>query len=470
METQNASVDNSTLATDAGGSTATDTLEGLTNFFAAQESSQIDNSDSQTDDAAAADGSETTGDKGETPEQDAQTDAAEAKPDETQTAADEPAEDTANFDALNTDKKFLTADELKAKFPRNSSKELIAEAAQYAEAARQGHEVVQRLGGEHYVPVLEKIAGGLQAGETRPIFEGIIEAASSEGLLTVLGDALDIALFQADHFTQKPETADFGNALKALGDAAIKKRFGDSVSLETLEKLGSLAELGWLEKIEKWQKEEWVDRDELDALLKAGNDPKLRAQIAENARLKAQIEERNREAQQAATAQANELDGTFQRTVTDQIGKTLNDVVLSTSVLRDLATDTPEIKEAKEMLRSTIHVRAMEAFNASGARAELAKAFRQGKAPTPVYQTALVKAINAALLEVKPITSTGEKMIAKMYGNTRNSKLKSEKQQNAANTGLEPTNTAPREGETSAQPKTSDDILQEMENRFAALG
>lgn len=414
-------VDNSGSGVDEGGDSEAEAEAGT------EADSGKGSSDAETTDAESGKGSDKGGDKGSDKagtedDGDGDTDGAGE--------ADNAKGEEADFGALEgktgetADKKFLSADELKAKHPRNSSKDLIADAAAYSAEAKRLTETVDALGGEEYVPALTKISEGLRNGDSRSIFEGIIAGNSSEGLLTVLGDAADLLLFRGDHFASNPETADFGKALKALGDMVVQKRFGDSVTLDSIERMAQLAELGWIDHINKWGEAGWVDADEADDLLKAGNDPKLRAKMLENAQLKAQLDAKQQEARQAQAERAGATDAEFQKAVTDQISEVLNTVVLRTSILRDIEGDTAEMKAEKAFLRDTILNRAIEMFNGNAeTRSQLAEWYRQGKAPTAVYRSAFANAINTAILQTKAQTALGEQMLAKMYRSTRNTQL-----------------------------------------------
>lgn len=479
MDTNDVSADNTALAAEtntAGESPASqDALTSLDNFFKAQDqdSTQVDNSGETAGDGSASDAG--TADNGQP---------GQKTPATTQDAADSQAgqpaegeqapEDAANFDALDNTaaKKFVeTEDEVKARFPRNLSKEASAHIIQVGQTANRLTETIDRLGGEHFVPALEKVSAGLQQGNSASVFEGVVSAASSEGLLNLIGDTLDLAFLQADSFAKEAETAQFGSALRAIAEAAIQRKFGESVSMESLSRLTQLAEIGWLEKIDKWTTDGWVDRDEADELIKAANDPKALAIAKENARLKAELEKKAGEASKAEADKANELEGRFHKTVTDNISKTLHNVVLPKSILRDLATDTPEMKEQKALIRSTIEQKAVEAFQALESSSDLLKGFKQGKYATGVYQTQFVNAVNSALLQVKAQTALAEKMFAKMYGNTRNGQLAnkiSQQQQPANQPNLEPT--VPQQKERSSGEKSTADIQKDLEQGFAMFG
>lgn len=465
--------------TEAGGP-----LDSLTAYFMGQSQDsgdQVDNSQSESDDQAAAD--DTAADQGDdqqTPDDNADdtadaTGEADAKPDSSSTA-DEPAEATeANFDAL-TPKAIEYLDDakaLKAKFPRNSSNELLAEMAEYGAAAKKGQEVIQAIGGEEFVPGVSTIAKGLQAGNPRDVFTGIVETASAEELIKVLGDAVYIGLVQAESMAQNPETEQFGKALTSIIDGALKEKFGPTMDVATMSKLALWHQAGWFEKIEKWTSEEYIPHDELTELLEVTNDPKLLEAQNKIKELEAQLGQTNTKAKESTPDNRTlEIDKSFSKLATDEIGKTLSDIVWKTSTLRDIPADTPETKEEKAFLRNLLKDEAMAAFQSGDLNAKLLEGFRAGKQTTAVFQKEFAEAIGKAVLATRQKTVIAERMLAKLYGKSRNTQLagKNAQRTNQDDTDARETYTPTQTTDFGGREKlTGEQIRQNLIERIANL-
>lgn len=478
MPEENASADHSAALADTG---STDTgfagsMAALDAYFTeeqAPESAQVENSDEGTiaesapTDEPAAEEEKPAGATDET------TPPAEEDPESTEAAADATDETVeANFDALGGNPEFLDAEGLKAKFPRNSSKELIETAAGYAEAAKTGHELKASLGGENFIPGVQQIATGLQKGDAVPIFEGIAATTGTDGLLSVFGSVFELGVIRADQFEEVPETQAFGKALNEMVNGIIQKRFGSHVSLATIGRMAELAEAGWLEKIDAWGANEWVDYDEANELLKTSNDPKARAERTEKARRQAQLDEDNAQAEAAARQQEYEVEVKFDQTVNDQITKSL-ETVWATSPLRDIAGDTPEVAAEKALLRNVLKNQAIDAFKANTeARKKLLTNYKHGKESTAVYREDLVNEITTAVLSTKPTTITSERILARLYGSTRNGQLAAKQAAKTIQPEKEPTVPQKDPAET-RQPKkemTTRDIDQGLTQAFEQFG
>ncbi len=124
------------------------------------------------------------------------------------------------------------------------------------------------------------------------------------------------------------------------------------------------------------------------------------------------------------------------------------------------------MKDEKAFLRNRLQNDAVAAFNAGPARAELLKGYRQGRSTTATYLSSLAQSFNDALLQIKEPTSVAERMVAKVYGKTRNAQLTKPPAPKTAAPGLAPTQT--KKFDKSATPKTGDDILSGLEQAIAA--
>ena len=110
----------------------------------------------------------------------------EEKSEIAETAEDaESEENTANFDALEKKREFPDEEAIKAKYPRNANKDLVAETAQYATEAKAGYELKESLGGDAYIPSMQTIAAGVKTGDPIKVFEGL-GAASDTAFVNTL--------------------------------------------------------------------------------------------------------------------------------------------------------------------------------------------------------------------------------------------------------------------------------------------
>lgn len=412
----------------------------LAQFFAESDGSQVDNS-TPTDEApepAKVDDSPPV----EVPTDD---NPAEAKPDaatDDKTGDDAKAEETpadagddedADFKAVSKDatpKEYLTdVEAVKAKFPRNSSNEIVAAFAEVSQEAKAGSELRTKLGGEHFIEPLTKISQSLQTGEMQNLFTGIVEAASSEALLSVLGQAVYMGFVQGPTWAENPETAVFGKALTGIMDEALKERFGPTATVDKLAKMAQWDSLGWFDHLEKWTADNYVPQDELNTLLEMSNDPKYAALVKRAVDAEAKLEEKATQDKSVATIENGKIDSSFGAEVDTEIGKILKDVVWAKSILRDIESDTPEMKAEKAFFRSRLQADAIEQFtkvsDAEGknARAKLLEAYKQGRQHTATYKKDLADAINDAILATQEPTTTAQRMLAKIYGKQRNTKL-----------------------------------------------
>lgn len=400
----------------------------------------------------------------DTDEPEAQTDAVEAQQNEEPT--DEP-DSGANFDAIDQAPEFLDEAGIKAKYPRNANKALVAEAAQFSALAKEGHEAVQSLGGKTYIPGLNLISDGLRNDHHKKVFQGILETAGAEGVLKHVAETLDLGLIQAKQLQENPETAQFGKAIGATLDAALEARFGGSISSKSLEQAAKFIDAGWLEKIEKWSEEEYVDPDEVQQLVDTYNDPREREFRKREAEYQRRIEEKETQAQAQAQIQDFEIEGKFSRTVADEVAKVLTNVVWQKSPLKELANDTAEVKQEKALLRSVLQNQAIDAFNSNDARGNLLKAYKFGKSTTAVYQDQLATAIQSAVLQTKEQTSIAERMLAKLIGGTRNAQLAKKSARTAQPESVPTTPTQPEA--KSEKPITKADVEKQLLADLEAL-
>lgn len=478
-DTNNASVPTGALAEGGSDPVQPTGFGRLEEFYQAQES-DIDNSTPNSDDAddqpaddQPAGDEQPAGGEGEQPETPAE-DGDEAP------AGDQPAgdetdaiEDAADFDALEgAPVEYLTTVEaIKEKFPRNSSNELVALTAEYGEKAQKHDELLTAIGGEKFIPGISTIAEALKANNPGGIFEGIVQTSSVEGLAEVIGQAIFMGAARSDHMmaSDDPVAQALGKATKGMVEAAMAERFGTEISLEQLDLAAKYIGAGWFDKIQKWTDENYIPKDELDELLESTNDPETAALKAENKALKERLEGKNNESATADNAaRALQVENSFDKLVNEQVESTLNDIIWKTSVVRDLASDSADLKADKALIRATLLDAALNEFQKNEARRELLAGFGQGKAQTAVYGTNLAKAIDKAILATKERTSQFERILARRAGAAPNARLArpSQQTQGNGNEGLTPT--PPAEGE----PKklTNEQIFKNLEKQFAEMG
>ena len=448
------SVDDATLAdnTDEQNDGSDDPLAALRGFFEAQEPPQDDTDESDADEGDADDSD------AEQTESEKEALAAEDGEENIETEAD--------FDALEKgSKEYLDADAIKAKFPRNASKDLIELAATYSADAEKGAKLVEALGGEHYVPHIEAIASGLQEGDFHKAMIGIAEATGEDGLLNLLATTLHLGIVG---YKQLPDDyKPFQERVEEITNAFIAQRFGQSATVENLEKMAAYAEQGWLEKISRWIENDHVDYDELEELLAVNKNPKLQAALKREAELKAALEEKKAAEQAKAAEKEQRFDDDFRETITGHISKTLDGTVWAKSPLRDLPTDTADIKAEKAIIRQALKQTTTEQFMRSPKYSELVKDYGRGKGHTAAYKKALVDEMNAAILKTRQSTATAERLVSRIYGTTRNGRIATQKQQARTAAAGQPTVTEAGRGR---QAMTPEEIRADLRKRIEALG
>lgn len=379
-----------------------------------------------------------------------------------------------------------SVDELKANWPRAVPLKVIDQAYQWSVEAKEGKDAIASLGGEHWLPPLTQVVTALRDADDphqppeafQPFFEGIVSGAGDTALLKVLGQSMYMGFVQAPAWESNPATKDFGKELSTKVDTALQMRFG--VTAETIAGLADLHSIGAIDGLSKWTEEEFLDDDKefdeykfLEASKKLYNDirgiqqnPKLKAQTLENRELKRQLEERTAEANKEAPS--SNVEQSFSEYIDNVVDTVLPKVLFTLkSPLSEREGDTDEMKERKSDLRENITDKVRSAL--TGDRQNLLAGFKLGKQTTANYQTKLTEALNTAINKADPNRLRAERMIAELYGKTRNGKLlaKTEsKEIEPEPTPLPPTqstNFAPTDG-----PKTDKQILNNLEKAFAA--
>jgi len=437
-------------------------------FFAAQEQTQVENSEPVVEVPAAEEApADETASQGDKPAETPETTEAEPPADEPEAgAADEPIEGEPDFKAIEEGevREYLTdVDAFKAKYPRNVATEVVEEFVEISKIAQRGEELERAIGGEHFREPVVKIATALQSGDPAGIFSGIVEASSSESMLKVLGDAVYLSFVKGPEWTENPETAEFGKSLSMIADAAVQERYGSDITADKLGKLVEWDRLGWFDKINEWTENQDIPYEEVNQLLQASNDPKYAELLRERTELKKQLEAKATQDESAAVEADSKIEISFSATVNDGIEKVLKDVIWKNSVLRDISTDTPDMKETKAYFRESLAADAMKAFNSGDAKGKLLSEFKQGRAATAQYKTAFTKAVEDAVVATKKQTAITSNLLAKVYGTQRNSQIAPPKPpptQPAGLTPSTPTDFAPTEA------RSRDDVKKNFEEFF----
>ncbi len=457
--------------------TGSNPLGKLEAYFGGGETDQVDNSTTESDDAAGDEtkpapdaDAESTDDKKDDPEKEADKsdedkDKADGKADEEKkTDPDSDDDEAEDFDALNKETpEYLDFGALKAKYPRNVSNDALQEMAKYGEAARKGAEAIDAIGGETFIPGMTTIAQALQTGNPRALFAGIAETASAE-------DALYVSLVQAPSLAQDENTAAFGTALLSIVDGALQERFGTTMNTERMAKLAAWDSAGWFEKIESWIETGYVEHDDLNTLLETTNNPALLAATNKIKELEGQLGTKDTKAKESTATKQAEAEKLFDKLAADEVGKTLTDIVWKNSTLRDIPSDTAETKAEKAFLRNVLTKDAVATFKESDRAKELINDYKSGKSTTAVFQKKFAEGINQAVLGVRENNAIASGLLAKIYGKSRNTQLANKgnppDEQTDTNAGVkEPTKTTDFGGER----PTADQIKKNLADRIAAL-
>lgn len=318
---------------------------------------------------------------------------------------------------------------LREKYPRNASDAVLKETAEYAASARKYNEFVNDLGGEAFAEPVKKIASALRTGNSDSFFTGIHETGGSDGLISVIAGALDLAILRPQQFLDDKNNeaaVAFGKALTGVSEAAFKERFGSDLTMAKIERAVDLVRQGWVDKIDQWKEsEEGIDFEEAEELLKIDNDPKLKAVLKEKARLEAELLERDTAGKANETLTRRALEAGFSIEAEKNITSAFESIIWRNSPLKERETDDADAAEVKRIMRSSIKQDAINAFHSSPEKASLQKDFGLGKSGTALWRSAFANAVNAAILRTKAANRSAEQVIVKLQGQTRNGKLAS---------------------------------------------
>lgn len=375
--------------------------------------------------------------------------------------------ETANFKALESDDLEFTdkdsfVDKLKERFPRQKGA-FYTEVAKYAEQAHEGGQVIKSIGGKEFVPSVSTIATGLKEGDFNKVFTGVAEFGSDESVFNMANASMDLVINRAP-LMRKAGNIEIADLLDKTADIWFQERFGEGKDAARLETLCELDSNGYIEVLMKLVNGEIDETDfaiEVDELKEKTDNPKLKSLAEENASLKKQLAEKPK------PTETN--DGQFFQSAIENISKVLNDVVWGTSPLRDLKDDSAELKAEKSFLRSNLERNAFQSFQRLLQTEEfkdLENDYKKGAGGTGKYKAKLTDIIGQAVLNTKTDTEVSERILAKLYGKTRNGALLEKQKQLPEKKISEPTQTTEFKPD---QPKTKEQIQKELVEKYAAI-
>jgi len=440
----------------------------LTAAFAdAELPAQIDNSTPEEIEPAT----ESAGEAVETPPEPEEEEAdpeegAEPTPGAEESEEDEPAESQDPDEPV----KILTPEEIEERFARSNTKEGRAYMVQVSEEAREGRDVIAKIGGKPFIEPMAKIATALQNADDDPaalqdLFVGIVDASGAETMLSVVSQAMYMGFVKADDWAKSPETAQLGEALNKIVDTSVQARWG--IDTERLAQMVEWERVGWLDKLNEWVENNYVPQSELDEMLEINSNPVLKKLAQENQALKKQSEKATPKDGQDSPGE--QQDTAFSTFIADSVKPVLNDVILKGSPLRDASTDTPAMKDTKEFLRAALEHKVLQEMENSPAKAKLLDGFQKGKQHTATYKAELAKAIDSVRRSTRSQIGIAEDLMTKLYGKSRNAKIVP-----PATTPVKPSETlpptVPKHHEAASGPKTVGEVQKNLQRAFEEFG
>lgn len=459
--------------------TGTPVVDKLTAFFQAEADQPIDNAEPKTaEPAPIVEEPASEEPKVEIPDEPK---VEEPKPEDTPKEGEPKPEDERpdGEDEPEDADEYPTEEKLLSTLPRSVPKKFIAKAAVWAEGAKANDELRSSLGGEPFIAPLTKIATALQNGGTsteefQPLFDGVLEAAGDEGLLTLMHMAVHMGFVNADLWMEQPGTKAFGEQVKQIVDNAVETKYGTTpdrlLSVLQWDKDGSLEKLTPF--LDAKFEDDDGDFDENAFLLAAKtlydeingvrNNPATRKLAEENLALKRQLEAKPAPEEKG---KSEEVDRSFGDYITNTVKTIIPKVVWAKSPLMPLDTDDEKMTGRKERFRNNLLNSIIQHVHSNKAKSSLAIGYRQGSHHTAIYQKSLTAALDEAITAVGPEKVEAESILADLYGNTRNAKLLDKIP--APEAPLAPT--PPKEFESVATPKTTAGVQAKLTAAYAAL-
>ena len=370
---------------------------------------------------------------------------------------------------------LMTEAELKAKFPRNSSAELIKTAAVYADAVKERDAIIDTLGGEHFIEPLQKITSALQDPtevNMGNFYSGIIESAGADTFVKVVETTLGLGFVNAEEWAKHPETAGAAQQLLNTVNKCVQARYGTTD--ERLAKLAEWDKVGWFDKITEWTSNGYVPVDDLEEMIEINSDParqKMAAELQEARKQLAALKDREKPIEPATA----EIEKNFAAFADEQVVSILSEVAWKTGPLKDAPDDSAAIRDQKAFLRSTLEKDALTEFRKQPLYATLLDHFLHGRSQTAVFRSNFAKALDNTLTATRQRQAIAEQMLGEMRGKTRNAKLTARKSPPAASTGNHtPTQpkapTTPKDHAANQRELTPEQVEREISKSLRAIG
>lgn len=335
------------------------------------------------------------------------------KPVETE-EAEQPQEPTLSeyFDNIGKTE-ILTREQIDAQFAR-APKAIRDIAAKYSTLALKGQEVVEKIGGEHFLEPLSQIAEGIKSGENFGVFQGILSASGVDGFTNLLEDAMRVAVIETQTGQAKTEgEKHLQSKCLEIVNGVLEARFGQGASLDRLEKLF------------KYEQQGLLNTTEVDSYFteeKEAN-PLLAEKEAEIAQLRSQLEERASQETEKKTQYERAQRDEFDTQANASLDKVLNDFVLTKSILRPIENDSEQISQGKKAAETLLKSYIQQQMKTNPKYAELQKSFQKGEQNTAVYRNGFSSLLDTALFNARDVASGLEALVSQVYQNSRNAKL-----------------------------------------------
>jgi hypothetical protein len=318
---------------------------------------------------------------------------------------------------------LMTREEIDAKYPRTPN-ELRQLAANYAEEV---NKTIEAYGGEHFEKPVKMIVEGLQSEDNIPIIGGILEAQGTEGFLGLMYDVMKVTLVDAqkdDTQATTPEAKHFTEATRKLADSIFEETFGEGANLALVSKLV------------KYHREDLLNTKDVDDYyaqegkgeIKESDSPEvvaLKTRVAElEAKTAAKPGEEEPGADTAGSApDADSLSAGWEKDTQTAVETRINERLLSRSNLKDLPTDTQEVKDAKAAFRKALTTEAASYRQSKGENAKLRDAALRGSSATANYKKQFDALVDGAYNEAKKLAEPFEALLNVYYKSSRNGRV-----------------------------------------------
>lgn len=338
---------------------------------------------------------------------------------------------------------ILTREEIDKQFNR-TSKEIREVAAKNADAALKALDVIDELGGEHFIPAMKSIASGLQAGDYMPVYSGVLNSVGVEEFTDFLAEGMRVAV--VDSQITKPTNE---------GEQYLQDRCRELVNGIVADRLGEGATFDRLIQLYKWDQEgllntEDVEKYYTDHAAKDGDadDPDK----AEIARLKAELAKKEPTAEDESKKREQTFSEKFDAERAADATKLMDDLWLAKSVLRPVASDPAELVKSKAEIVKVVREQTDKWLREQTAYTKLKKSAGKGESNTAAYKRNTQTLMDSYLAQARQLAAPLESLVSQVYKLSRNGKILAEpadaNEQDATGQSLEPTQTKKRETAT----------------------